>query len=179
MYNATLYYLGNMYFATSVCLPGIYAPQRVPGHRSGCGDCEMGTEGGGPGGGWGRYSQLHWNSYCVYESAHNTSLVLFVFVFNGQVLPQHTGCHVLPWLSRNTGQIDTAGFQSLKHMYYIHVIMIIKWFWLWLWLRKLCKPRPLCHTQTGRSLSRAAIIYYNIAMHWAISLGHIGQRISK
>ena len=28
------------------------------------------------------------------------------------------------------GQINPAGFQSLKYMYYIHVTMIIKWFWL-------------------------------------------------
>ena len=33
-------------------------------------------------------------------------------------------------MSWNTGQINPAGFQSLKCMYYIHVIMIIKWFWL-------------------------------------------------
>ena len=50
------------------------------------------------------------------------------------MLPQHRGCHVLPCMSWNTGQINPAGFQSLKCMYYIHVIMIIKWFWLRLWL---------------------------------------------
>ena len=37
-------------------------------------------------------------------------------------------------MSRNTGQINPAGFQSLKYMHCIHVIMMIKWFWLWLWL---------------------------------------------
>ena len=31
-------------------------------------------------------------------------------------------------MSRNTGQINPAGFQSLKYMYYTHVIMTIKWF---------------------------------------------------
>ena len=37
-------------------------------------------------------------------------------------------CHVLLCMSRNTGQINPAGFQSLKYMYYTHVIMTIKWF---------------------------------------------------
>ena len=46
------------------------------------------------------------------------------------MLPQHRGCHVLPCMSRNTGQINPAGLQSFKSMYYIHVILIIKWFWL-------------------------------------------------
>ena len=39
-------------------------------------------------------------------------------------------------MSRNTGQINPAGFQSLKYMYYIHAVMIIKWFWFdltWNW----------------------------------------------
>ena len=107
--------------------------QRVPGHRSGCRDWEIGTRDGGLGGGWGHHAPLDWNSYCVHELAHNTLLFLFVFVFDLQVL-EHRGCHVLPCMSRNTGQINPAGFQSLKCMYYIHVIMIIKWFWLWLWL---------------------------------------------
>ena len=74
--------------------------------------------------------------FCVHELAHNTLLFLFVFVFYEHVLPQHRGCHILPCMSRNTGQINPAGLQSLKYMYYIHVIMMIKWFWLWLslWL---------------------------------------------
>ena len=45
------------------------------------------------------------------------------------MLPQYRGCHVLPCMSRNMGQINPAKFQSLKCMYYIHVIMIIKRFW--------------------------------------------------
>ena len=55
------------------------------------------------------------------------------------MLPQPGGCHVLPCMIRNMGQINLAGFQSLKYMYYIHVIMIIKWFWFNLipsWINK-------------------------------------------
>ena len=55
--------------------------QRVPGHRSGCRDWEIGTRDGGPGGGW-DHAPLDWNSYCVHELAHNTLLFLFVFVFD-------------------------------------------------------------------------------------------------
>ena len=33
-------------------------------------------------GGWGRHAPLDWNSYCVYELAHNTLLFLFVFFTN-------------------------------------------------------------------------------------------------
>ena len=58
--------------------------------------------------------------YCFY---------FFLFFFTNKCYPTH----VLPCMSQNTGQINPAGFQSLKWMYYIHVIMIIKWFWLWLW----------------------------------------------
>ena len=54
--------------------------QRVPGHRSGCGDWEIGARDGGHGGGWGRHAPLNLNSYCVHESAHNTLLYLFYFI---------------------------------------------------------------------------------------------------
>ena len=56
--------------------------QRVPGHRLGCGDQEMGCGVVAlvvPGG---RYAPLDWNSYCVHELAHNTLLFLFVFFIN-------------------------------------------------------------------------------------------------
>ena len=59
-----------------------------------------------------------------------------------QLLLQYKGCQVLLCTSRNTGQINPTGFQSLKYMYYIHVIMIIKWFWLDLtWLEMLANQQ--------------------------------------
>ena len=101
--------------------------QRVPGHRLGCGDQEMGCEVVVlvvPGG---RHAPLDWNSYCVHELAHNTLLFLFVFFTNNCCFSIKV-CHVLLCMSRNTGQINPAGFQSLKYMYYTHVIMTINWF---------------------------------------------------
>ena len=56
--------------------------QRVPGHRLGCGDQEMGCGVVAlvvPGG---RHAPLDWNSYCVHELAHNTLLFLLVFFTN-------------------------------------------------------------------------------------------------
>ena len=55
--------------------------QRVPDHRLGCGDQEMGCGVVAlvvPGG---RHAPLHWNSYCAHELAHNTLLFLFVVFF--------------------------------------------------------------------------------------------------
>ena len=102
--------------------------QRVPDHRLGCGDQEMGCGVVAlvvPGG---RHAPLHWNSYCAHEWAHNTLLFLFVFFFTNNCCFSIKVCHVLLCMSRNTGQINPAGFQSLKYMYYTHVIMTIKWF---------------------------------------------------
>ena len=56
--------------------------------------------------------------YCFY---------LFLFFTNNCCFSIKV-CHVLLCMSRNTGQINPAGFQSLKYMYYTHVIMTIKWF---------------------------------------------------
>ena len=56
--------------------------------------------------------------YCFY---------LFVF-FTSNCCFRIKVYHVLLCMSRNTGQINPAGFQSLKYMYYTHVIMTIKWF---------------------------------------------------
>ena len=106
--------------------------QRVPDHRLGCGDQEMGCGVVAlvvPGG---RHAPLHWNSYCAHELAHNTLLFLFVFFFTNNCCFSIKVCHVLLCMSRNTGQINPAGFQSLKYMYYTHVIMTIKWFLTWL-----------------------------------------------
>ena len=102
--------------------------QRVPDHRLGCGDQEMGCGVVAlvvPGG---RHAPLHWNSYCAHELAHNTLLFLFVVFFTNNCCFSIKVCHVLLCMSRNTGQINPAGFQSLKYMYYTHVIMTIKWF---------------------------------------------------
>ena len=102
--------------------------QRVPDHRLGCGDQEMGCGVVAlvvPGG---RHAPLHWNSYCAHELAHNTLLFLFVCFFTNNCCFSIKVCHVLLCMSRNTGQINLAGFQSLKYMYYTHVIMTIKWF---------------------------------------------------
>ena len=100
--------------------------QQVPGHRLGCGGQEMGCEVVAlvvPGG---RHAPLDWNSYCVHELADNTLLFLFVFFTNNCCFSIKV-CHVLLCMSRNTGQINPAGFQSLKYVYYTHVIMTIKW----------------------------------------------------
>ena len=75
----------------------------------------------------GRHAPLDWNSYCVHELAHNTLLFLFV-IFTNNCCFSIKVYHVLLCMSRNTGQINPAGFQSLKYMYYTHVIMTIKWF---------------------------------------------------
>ena len=80
----------------------------------------------------GRHAPLDWNSYCVHELAHNTLLFLFFFLTTNCCFSIKV-CHVLLCMSRNTGQINPAGFQSLKYMYYTYVIMTIKWFFL-LWL---------------------------------------------
>ena len=61
--------------------------QRVPVHRSSCGDWEIGVQDGGPGGDWGRHAPLHWNSYCVPELAHNTLLFLFLVAFTNKCYP--------------------------------------------------------------------------------------------
>ena len=74
----------------------------------------------------GRHAPLDWNSYCVHELAHNT--LLFLFFFTNNCCFSIKVYHVLLCMSRNTGQINPAGFQSLKYMYYTHVIMTIKWF---------------------------------------------------
>ena len=96
--------------------------QWVPGHQSAV---ETGRWGAGRWPWWwlGRHAPLDWNSYCVSQLVQNTLLFLLVFLFfHYKVLPQHSGCHVLPCISRNTGQINPAGIPSLKYMYYIHVI---------------------------------------------------------
>ena len=54
--------------------------QRVPGHRLGCGDQEMGGEVVALVVAWGRHAPLDWNSYCVHELAHNT--IVFIWVFS-------------------------------------------------------------------------------------------------
>ena len=56
--------------------------------------------------------------YCFY----------LLFFFTNNCCFSIKVCHVLLCMSRNTGQINPAGFQSLKYMYYTHVIMTIKWF---------------------------------------------------
>ena len=76
----------------------------------------------------GRHAPLDWNSYCVHELAHNTLLFLFVCFFTNNCCFSIKVYHVLLCMSRNTGQINPAGFQSLNYMYYTHVIMTIKWF---------------------------------------------------
>ena len=74
-----------------------------------------------------------------------------------QLLLQHKGCHALLCTSRNTGQINPTGFQSLKYMYYIHVIMIIKWFWLDLtWLEMLANQQ--CGMQVNISLGSIRLL---------------------
>ena len=81
---------------------------------------------GGPGGAWGRHAPLDWNSYCVHELADSTLLFSFVF-FTINCCFSIKVCHVLLCMSRNMGQINPAGFQSLKYVYYTYVIMTIKW----------------------------------------------------
>ena len=109
--------------------------QWVPGHPSGCGDWEIGARDGGPGGGWGRHAPLDWNSYCVHELAHSTQNTTIKCYPSIEIAMYY---HV--WV-----QINQAGFQSLKYMCYIHVIMIIKWFWLWLWYNQC----PLCRYENN------------------------------
>ena len=56
--------------------------QRVPGHRSSCGDWEIGARDGGPGGDWRRHAPSGWDGYCVHQLSHNTLLFLFYFFTN-------------------------------------------------------------------------------------------------
>ena len=93
---------------------------------------------------------LDWNSCCDYELAHNTKLFSFVF-FYLFLLTSVTPTKRLPCITMyesSMGQINWTGFQSLKYMYYIHVIMMIKWFWLdfehFLWC---------CHKDNGTVLA--------------------------
>ena len=55
---------------------------------------------------------------------------LFLFFFTNKCYPniEVAMCYHV-WVEI-WDQLKSADFQSLKHMYYIHVIMIIKWFWL-------------------------------------------------
>ena len=71
----------------------------------------------------------HWIEIAiVFMNWHITLYCFYLLFFTNNCCFSIKVYHVLPCMSRNTGQINPAGFQSLKYMYYTHVIMTIKWF---------------------------------------------------
>ena len=71
----------------------------------------------------------HWIEIAiVFMNWLITLYCFYLFFFTNNCCFSIKVYHVLLCMSRNRGQINPAGFQSLKYMYYTHVIMIIKWF---------------------------------------------------
>ena len=71
----------------------------------------------------------HWIEIAiVFMNWLITLYCFYLFFFTNNCCFSIKVYHVLLCMSRNTGQINPAGFQSLKYMYYTHVIMTIKWF---------------------------------------------------
>ena len=109
--------------------------QRVPVHRLGCGDKEMGCGAVALVVAGGRYAPLDWNRYCVYELAHNTLLFFLpTIVASALRLP----CITIYELKYGTNKPSWVSVSQIYVLYpcnYDNKIILT-----WLWLGKKIKP---------------------------------------